>query len=289
MNFLKALFGVKDETPEDKKKNEETKNFEILKYDGIKAMHSDRPEYAVKCFSHALNIHDDPEIRDYLSRIFIHTGNTREAMSQLEKLSGEQPDNMEIKIRMAQTAYLAEDYDTMCDICEEALTTDNGNYQIMYLYAQALIGTGDTSKAVEQLTNAIEQNKSYGDAYLLRGETLLKGGNTAEAGKDALWLLEHAPENEDVLLLKARIDKADNRISEAICYYNKVTDINPFCAAAYRERGELKISSGDESSGQADIKQADELEAGMSCNDKGQDMENKVKEAYKSIDPYGVF
>ena len=38
MNFFKALFGGKDENPEEKRQAEEAKNFEILKYDGVKAL-----------------------------------------------------------------------------------------------------------------------------------------------------------------------------------------------------------------------------------------------------------
>ena len=39
MNILKALFGGKTEDPEERKKDEETKNFDILKFDGVKALH----------------------------------------------------------------------------------------------------------------------------------------------------------------------------------------------------------------------------------------------------------
>lgn len=289
MNFLKALFGVKEENTEDKKKNEEQKNFDILKYDGVKAMHSNQHDYAVKCFSHALQIQEDPEIRDYLSRIFIYTGNMEQAKTQLQKLSEKQPDNIKIRIRMANVAYLDEDYDAMSEICEKASQIDNGNTEIMYLHAKACIGNGNNEKAVELLTRALDINKEYGEAYLLRGETLLENGNIEDAGKDAAWLLEHTLENEDVLMLKANIEKAAGHFSDAIFYYSKVIENNPFNINAYKLRGELRINTGDESSGKADLEQAEELGAQQPGNEKDNGIENKVKDAYKSMDPYGVF
>ena len=38
MNILKALFGGKTEDPEERKQDEEAKNFDILKFDGVKAL-----------------------------------------------------------------------------------------------------------------------------------------------------------------------------------------------------------------------------------------------------------
>lgn len=289
MNFLKALFGVKEENTEDKKKNEEQKNFDILKYDGVKAMHSNQYDYAIKCFSHALQIQEDPEIRDYLSQIFIHLGDMEQANVQLQKLSEEQPDNIKIKIRMAHVAYMSEDYNAMSDICEKAAQIDSDNAEIMYLHAKACIGNGNNEKAVELLTRALEINNEYGEAYLLRGETLLNNGNIEDADKDAAWLLEHTLENEDVLMLKANIEKAAEHFSDAISFYSKVIDSNPFNINAYKLRGELRVNTGDESSGKADLEQAKELLAQQSGNENDNGIEKKVKDAYKSIDPYGVF
>lgn len=59
MNFFKALFGGKIETSEEKKKEDEAKNFDVLKYDGVRAMRSGQLDYATKCFRHALEIKDD--------------------------------------------------------------------------------------------------------------------------------------------------------------------------------------------------------------------------------------
>lgn len=289
MNFFKALFGSKEERPEEKKATEEAKNFDVLKYDGVRAMRSGQVEYAIRCFTHALQMQDDLEINDYLSQAYIHTGELPQAYEQLQKMAEAQPDNGQIFIRMAHVAYMMEDYQAMTGACEKAMLIDGSNAEVMYLYARACIGQGDTANGVAMLTKAISLNADYGDAYLLRGETLLKDGETQEADEDAAWLLGHALENEDVLMLKARIEKAKGNTAEAILYYNKVIDVNPFHIDAYRERGTLRIETGDENGGKADIGQADELQAAQSAAAGGEDIEAKVKQAYKDKDPYGVF
>lgn len=289
MNFFKALFGSNEEKPEDKKATEEAKNFDVLKYDGVRAMRSGQAEYAIRCFTHALQMRDDLEINDYLSQAYIHTGELPQAYEQLQKMAEAQPDNQQIFVRMAHVAYMMEDYQAMTGACEKAMLIDDKSAEVMYLYAKACIGQGDTANAVAMLTKAITLNAGYGDAYLLRGETLLKDGDVDGAGEDAAWLLGHAPENEDVLMLKARIEKGKGNSAESILYYNKVIEVNPFHIDAYRERGSLRMETGDESNGKADINQADELQARQSANANGEDIEAKVKQAYKDKDPYGVF
>ena len=71
MNFFKKLFGVAKEektpTVEELQRADE-KNFDILKFDGVKALKINSVGYAIECFTHALNIKEDLEVRDYLSQ-----------------------------------------------------------------------------------------------------------------------------------------------------------------------------------------------------------------------------
>lgn len=288
MNFLKALFGTKEEDPEEKRRAEETKKFDVLKYDGVRALRANQPAYAIKCFTHALQLHEDIEIHDYLSQAYIHTGELPQAYKHLQKLADTQPDNQHIYIRMANVAYMMEDYVTMADACEKAQLIDSNTPEVMYLYARACLGNDDTSNAVAMLTKAIMLKEDYGDAYLLRGETLLKNGETADADKDATWLLKHAPDNEDVLTLKAEIENVKGNIASAITYYNKVTDVNPFNINAYQKRGELKLKTGDVNGAKEDFEKAQEYAPKDIENQEEQNIEAKVKEAYDKINPLGL-
>lgn len=291
MNIFKALFGGKEETREERKKEEQARNFDVLKYDGVKALKMRQPAYAVQCFTHALDLKDDLECRDYLSQALIQNNELPKAYEQLQKLSEAQPDNPRILMRMAEVAYMMEDYNVMADACEKALMIDNENPLTYFFYARACRGQGDDNNAVAMLTKAISLKEDYYDAYLLRGEILFETGDVESADEDVAYLQEHVDGNEDIVLLKARIEVAKGNNEQAIDIYNKVIELNPFCVSAFRERGKARMAVGDENGAAEDMKMADELEPDKDKDGdaNAQNMEQQVKQIYKNNDPYGVF
>ncbi len=289
MNFFKTLFGGKEEKPEERKDSKEAKNFDVLKYDGVRALRSGHADYAAKCFNHALQMKDDLEVRDYLSQAYIHTGELSLAMEQLRKISEAHPDNKQVFMRIANVAFMMEDYTSMTEACKKAISIDANDPEAVYMYARACIGQDDKSKALELLSKAITLNADYADAYLLRSRTLLDEGNVEDADKDAGFLLKHLPDHEDVLLLKARIEKAKGDKDTAAEYYDKVIDANPFRTEAYRERGELRLENGDEAGAKEDLDYAKELSAQQNEQDENNGIEKKVNDIYRNNDPYGIF
>lgn len=282
MNFFKKLFGVSPENKEqlhEERQAEEKKNFDILKYDGVKALKMQQFDYAIECFRHALELNEDLEIYDYMSQAYIALGRLPEAYKQLQKLADAQPDNISIFIRMAHVAYMMEDYVIMGTACEKALLIDKDSPDALYLYAKSCLGTDDVTNAIAMLTRAILVKSDYADAYLLRGEVQLKEGHLDEADEDAMYLLEKYPDNEDILMLKAKIEKERGNVSAAIGCLDRVIDSNPFRMEAYKLRGELRMQTGDEASGQADLEYADEL-AEQQKDGQHEDIEQKTKEQY---------
>lgn len=293
MNFFKALFGGKIEDTEKTKKEEELKNFDLIKYDGVKALKTGQNEYAIKCFKKAIEIKNtDLEVRDYLARAYVAANEPLKAFEQLQKLAEVQPDNQKIFVQMAHVAFMMEDYGAMADSCERALLIDKDNAEVSYLYAKACIGQGDDVNAVAMLTKAILLKDDYGDAYLLRGETLLKMGDYEGSDADAKYLLEKQSDNESVLILKARIEHKLGNNDEAINYYNKVVDVNPFSIDAFRERGAVKLEVGDKDGAAEDMQQVLELDPKQTADINGEfsaeGVEEKTKQAYNKINPFGL-
>jgi tetratricopeptide (TPR) repeat protein len=293
MNIFKALFGSTETNREEERKLEVTKRFNALKSDGMIALKSRQTALAVDFLQKAIEIHnDDLECIDCLSQALIAESRLPEAYEQLQILAEARPDNKLVFIRMADVAYMMEDYSAMSDACEKAVLIDDNDAQVMYLYARACIAQGDTSNGIAMLSKAIHLKDDYFDAYLLRGETLLKDGKTTDADSDADFLLEHIGDQEDVLLLKARIEQNKGNKEESLNWYSKVIDANPFSINAFRERAALKKELGDEVGASDDLKAMNELasedgaEAKMSDKENF-DIEREVNESYKN-NPLGL-
>lgn len=292
MNIFKALFGSKEYTPEERQKADETRRFDMFKYDGMRAAKIGQFDYAVKCYNEALGIHNDLEVRDCLAQALIHTGALDEAREQLCILAEAEPDNVAIKIQTAQVAYMQGNYEAMATACERALQINKDHAVAHYLYGLAYVGSGNVVGAIAMLTKAVLLQPDMSDAYLLRGRTLLSLGDAAGADKDATRLLEMASDSEDALLLKARIEHTRGNNDIAIDIYNKVIEINPFCTDAFRERGAIKYEKGDTRGAQADMQTVLELEpdkvTDINGNFSAEGIEQQVRQAYSNINPLGL-
>ena len=293
MNFFQRLFGSAEEDPEEKKKETETRHFDALKYDGIAALKMGQLEYATTCFTHALQIKDDLEIHDHLSLAYIHQNQLSEAIDEIQILAAAQPDNQAIWVRMARVCYMMERYEQMAEACTHAQAAGEANAEVNFLFAEAHQGLGDNAAAVECLGEAIALKATFGAAYLLRGQILLSMNRLDEAEADADYLLEHAEPEEDIVLLKARIAHQKGDAQKAVEWYGRVTDTNPFCVAAFRERAKVYEEMGETALAAADKATADELEpkdaADVSSEQSAEGIEQKTKEAYKNtLNPFGL-
>ena len=293
MGFFKSLFGNNSQTAEEKRKDEDSKNFETLKYDGVRALKQGQVDYSVKCFTHALTIQEDLECRDYLSQAYMHTDELSQALEQLQILGEAQPQNVAVFMRMAEVAFMMEDYDAMASACEKGMEADKDNPMVLFNYARACNGQGNAISAIALLTKAITLKDDFGAARLLRGELLMNMGDVKGASEDAEWLEKNVEDNEDVLLLVARIAERSGDHDKAIADYGRVLDANPFSVVAFKERGAIRMAQGDTKGAEEDMRSVLELDPkiaeGVSGDYTAEGVEHKVRTAYKSVDPFGLF
>lgn len=214
-------------------------------------------------------------------------GDMEKAYEQLQSISTACPDNVAVLTRLADVAYMMEDYAAMADACAKAIEVDEADPQVLYLYAKAYRGLGDVPNAVAVLTKALDKYDDFEAARLLRGETLLANGDVEEAGKDADELLKRIEGNEDVLMLNARVAKAKGDMEKAEQTYDAVLDVNPFSVDAFAERAEVRRQLGNEAGAAEDEASAEELRA--SQQQPSEDIGEKVKDRMKSMDPYKIF
>lgn len=292
MGFWKTLLGGVDETPEEDKKNADAKQFDLLKYDGVKAMRIGQFDYAVKCYREALKIQDDLEVRDYLSQALIRQGQLAEAITELKALHQQAPDNVEVLLQAAHVAYMQEDYDEMDTLCQQALQVDETHPRVHYLYAQSCAGRGDIIGAIARLTKAVVLDPDFADARLLRAQVLTKMGEVKGAKEDVDWLMARHADHEDVVLAAARLAQAEGQTDEALQLYTRLIDMNPFHLEAYHERGRLRYEAGDKQGAEEDMQKLLELNpnelADVSGDYSAEGVEQHMKRVYSAINPFGL-
>ncbi|MDE7378101.1 MAG: tetratricopeptide repeat protein [Paraprevotella sp.] len=323
MGFLKALFGGQEESAEEKEQKQQTRNFNILKYDGIKALKMQQPEYAVRCLEEALRLQADDEAETCLAQAYMASGRTEEARDTLTRLAERMPDRTTLWLALAQVEMQLNAYEEAVLACARALEADAACAEAHFLSGKAHAAMAHPIEAVAALTQALQCDRDMEVAYRERAGVLKDMYQFAEAEQDADYLLEHFGENEDNLMLKGNLLQSQGRTEEALTYYNKVKDVNPFhqeayialsetyatnrqadrslevleegieliadFAAAYKERGRIRLMLNDKEGAMDDLKRALELspEEGKTLDGNYSNVEQEMNELYKSRNPYG--
>ncbi len=239
-NFFKSLFGGKADEAAAGGNN--GKNFEIFKYDGLRAQRMGRVDYAVKCFNEALKIDEDFETMGYLSQLYVSTGELDKAHGLMLRMMELEPQLPEIYISLANLCYMESKYDEMKEVAQKAIETDSGNAVAYYLLAKAMKETGDDIMGIANTTKAIVLKNDFAEARLLRAEILMRMGQYTEAAEDIDFVLGETPDDENAMLFDARLKAAEDKAEEAERSYRRVIDADPFNEQAFVELGQLYIS-----------------------------------------------
>lgn len=293
MGFFKSFFSGKPANPADEKQKNEQKNFEIFKYDGMRAQRMGRADYAIKCFTEALAIQEDFETMSYLAQVYIQTNQPEEARKLLERMTEIEPTHTTTYLQLANVCYMQEDYPAMAEAAKKAIGIEEGNAIAHYLLAKADNGQGDGLMCIAHLTKAIVLKDDFLEARLLRAEALVQMRQYKDATEDIDAILAQNPEEESALLLRGKIAEAAGETEKAEADYRNVTELNPFneqaflClgllyisrkqldeaielfteaielnpgfAQAYHERGRAKLLNGDKEGSMEDMKKGLEL------------------------------
>ena len=247
MGLLSSLFGG-NKPAESQQAKKNRKNFEILKYDGIRARSMHQLAYAIKCFEQAIAIDEDPETLQYLAHAYAESGRTDDAHSTLNRLIELTPNNIQALLALAQICFTQEDYEGMSDACRKAIACDEKNTAAYYLAAKAAHGQKNDLEAIVMLTKSIACDEKNIAALLLRAEVLWEMGQAKEAMEDIEKILELNADDEDALLLKAQIQSAIGGTEEALALLDHIAQLNPFNEKTYLTKGELlcKLKKLDE-------------------------------------------
>ena len=155
MGFFKSFFSGKASNPEEEKQKNKQKNFEIFKYDGMRAQRMGRADYAIKCFTEALALQEDFETMGYLAQVYIQSNEPDEARKLLEKMTQIEPEHTSTFLTLANVCYMQEDYAAMAEAAQKAIAIEEGNAMAHYLLGKADNGQNDGIMCIAHLTKPI--------------------------------------------------------------------------------------------------------------------------------------
>ena len=237
MGFLSSIFGGNKDAESKKKKD-----FDILKYDGIRAQRIGKLTYAIKCFKEAIEIQEDLETMNHLSTTYIQMNQMEEALAVMTRMTEIAPEEPVHFLSLAGLCYMMEDYQGMDNACKKALAI-NEQIPVAYLLsAKAAIGMKNGIQSIAMLTKAIMLKDDYTEAYQMRAEILWSMRQAKDAMEDVEKLLSINPEDESALLLKAEMIAANSNAEESMELINQVITMNPFNENAYLLKGNLLLA-----------------------------------------------
>ena len=147
-NFLKSLFFGETDESEETKLN---RNFDVLKYDGIKALKIGKNTYAIRCFNEALKLKEDVEVLEHLVGAYNREDRMEEAIETAGRLVDIEPDNIPVLLMRANLNFMAEKYEAAIADCNRVIALDATNASAYYLAAKAKKAAGDVLGTIVSL------------------------------------------------------------------------------------------------------------------------------------------
>ncbi|WP_321518452.1 tetratricopeptide repeat protein [uncultured Bacteroides sp.] len=241
-NFFKTFFTGDSVEPENEKAKAEKKNFELFKYDGMRAERIGNIDYAIKCYTEALAIQDDFETLSYLAKAYINQSELGEARKTLHRMIDIDPNVASTYLTLANINYTTEHYQITIENCLDVLRINNEDTDAYLLLAKGNHALNDDINAIINLTEAIKIKNDFTEAYLMRAE-VLEGINEHESAmEDIEKVIELNAEEEAAYLVRGKI-KEHTSTEEATADYKHVIELNPFNEQAYLYLGQLLISA----------------------------------------------
>jgi len=231
--FIKSIFNTSDEVNAD----QNDKNFEILKYDGIKALRIGETKYAVKCFTEAIALKKDYECSIWLSNSYFQLDENEKAIDAATEALNIKNNDIETLLHRASLYYSDEKYKEAIDDCNTILKINSENINALFILAKSKRELKEFEEALKAIEKIISINKELIDSYFIKAKILQE----MEDFTAALEVINNIIENKDenIFLLRAEIYTSLKKFKEAESDYKTIIELNPFNDAAYLNLSDL--------------------------------------------------
>ena len=140
-NFFTSLFSSGSNNKQEdegaaKAKNEE-KNFDILKYDGVRAQRMGKVAYAIKCYNEALAIKEDVETMDLLANAYTTVGDLPKAEAIISRLVDLDPTQIGSRVARIHILFMQGKETQAIADCDAVIAQDPNNALAYFLRGKA--------------------------------------------------------------------------------------------------------------------------------------------------------
>lgn len=248
-NFFTSLFSSRTSASDVPAAEQSTKNnskhFDILKYDGVRAQKIGKLDYAIRCYKEALLLNEDAETLNYLVNVYAQKGMIDEAEEITTRLVALDPTEVDALLLAANLRFMQEAYGDVIKQTAHILTLEPTNYLAQVVQAKAHKKKNDLLSALLGFTQTIALQPDFMQAYLLRAEVLHAMNQNNEALEDIEKILADNSEDENAYLLRAEIHEALGNMEQAAADYRQTLTLNPFNEHAMLLLGQLLIKQNE--------------------------------------------
>jgi tetratricopeptide (TPR) repeat protein len=241
MGFFSSLI-FQSKTEEEQQQKADQKNFDILKYDGIRAQRMGKTEYAVQCFTEALKIQKDPETMKYLISAYYTLNRHDRVLEVLNDMIATGEESADTLLMRASLHFLMEKYAEAAADCMRVIALEPDNYLAYYQLAKSECALGESTRAIEHLNQVTGIKDDFVEAYLLRAEIYYSMEKATNALADIEKLIELTPDDETAYLLRGCIHELLGDGDAAFADYQQALELNPFNEKAYLLAGRLMMT-----------------------------------------------
>lgn len=151
------------------------------------------------------------------------------------------------------------DFDGALADIDKALAMESNNDMMHVLHAKVEAETNHPKEAFDEVNEIIRHNRTYFDAYLLRGVMKAKLGNYEGAVSDFNKCVKLDPKNPKGYYNRGLAHAYLDEIKQAIKDFTLSIDLDPINANAWFQLGYWKEIMGDLNGSLADLNKAKEL------------------------------
>jgi tetratricopeptide (TPR) repeat protein len=145
-------------------------------------------------------------------------GQPQECSEALKKALALEPQNNDALLKSARLCLIQRDYKGTNDFVRQAVQYEQNNPQAYYIHALALLETGDTAHALNDLLMANSQDQKYYDVLVQLGELLSIKKDPLAAGylKNAISI---RPDSKEALYMLGMFYQETGKYEQAIQTY----------------------------------------------------------------------